>query len=85
MKLVIFGLTVSSSWGNGHATLWRGLCAALARAGTGWSFSSAMCRTTPNHRDIFELPGGELVLYPRVGRVHRPLHDAIWRTRMSRW
>ena len=26
MKLVIFGLTISSSWGNGHATLWRGLC-----------------------------------------------------------
>ena len=33
MKLVIFGLTVSSSWGNGHATLWRGLCRALARRG----------------------------------------------------
>ena len=23
MKIVVFGLTVSSSWGNGHATLWR--------------------------------------------------------------
>ena len=23
MKLVVFGLTVSSSWGNGHATLSR--------------------------------------------------------------
>jgi spore maturation protein CgeB len=33
MKLVIFGLTVSSSWGNGHATLWRGLCKALAARG----------------------------------------------------
>ena len=29
MKIVIFGLTYSSSWGNGHATLWRGLCGAL--------------------------------------------------------
>ena len=29
MKFVIFGLTISSSWGNGHATLWRGLCGAL--------------------------------------------------------
>ena len=35
MKLVIFGLTISSSWGNGHATLWRGLCRALAQAATG--------------------------------------------------
>ena len=33
MKLVIFGLTISSSWGNGHATLWRGLIRALARNG----------------------------------------------------
>ena len=29
MKLVVFGLAVSSSWGNGHATLWRGLARAL--------------------------------------------------------
>jgi len=33
MKLVVFGLTMSSSWGNGHATIWRGLCRALARRG----------------------------------------------------
>ena len=33
MRLLIFGLTVSSSWGNGHATLWRGLWRALARRG----------------------------------------------------
>jgi len=33
MHLVIFGLTLSSSWGNGHATLWRGLLKALASRG----------------------------------------------------
>jgi spore maturation protein CgeB len=33
MKFVIFGLTLSSSWGNGHATLWRGLLSALAERG----------------------------------------------------
>jgi spore maturation protein CgeB len=33
MHLVIFGLTLSSSWGNGHATLWRGLLKALAARG----------------------------------------------------
>jgi len=33
MKLVIFGLSINSSWGNGHATIWRGLCRALARRG----------------------------------------------------
>ncbi|TIO91242.1 MAG: glycosyltransferase, partial [Mesorhizobium sp.] len=37
MRMVIFGLTVTSSWGNGHATLWRGLIRALAPLG--WSIS----------------------------------------------
>ncbi len=31
MHIVIFGLTVSSSWGNGHATLWRALLKALSK------------------------------------------------------
>lgn len=31
LHIVIFGLTVSSSWGNGHATLWRGLLHAMSR------------------------------------------------------
>lgn len=33
LTLVVFGLTISSSWGNGHATLWRALCRALGRSG----------------------------------------------------
>ena len=31
MKLVVLGLTLSSSWGNGHATTFRALLAAFAR------------------------------------------------------
>ena len=38
MHIVVFGLTVSSSWGNGHATLWRALLKALARRGHTASF-----------------------------------------------
>jgi len=63
MKLVIFGLSVSSSWGNGHATLWRGLCRALARRGHRVVFFE---RDTPYyapHRDLTELEDGELILY----------------------
>ena len=33
MKLVIFGLTISSSWGNGHATTYRALLSAFAARG----------------------------------------------------
>lgn len=38
MHIVIFGLTVSSSWGNGHATLWRALLKALASRGHSATF-----------------------------------------------
>lgn len=63
MKLVIFGLSVSSAWGNGHATLWRGLCRALAGEGHEVVFFE---RDTPYyaaHRDWHGAPGITLVLY----------------------
>jgi spore maturation protein CgeB len=33
MKIVIYGLTITSAWGNGHATTYRSLVKALARRG----------------------------------------------------
>jgi len=33
MKITIFGLSITSSWGNGHATTFRALCQALHRRG----------------------------------------------------
>ena len=33
MKLVVFGLTICSSWGNGHATTYRALLRAFAARG----------------------------------------------------
>jgi spore maturation protein CgeB len=64
MKLVIFGLSVSSSWGNGHATLWRGLIRALAAAGHRLTFFERDVPYYASHRDMGELLGGRLVLYP---------------------
>lgn len=63
MKLTIFGLTVSSSWGNGHATLWRGLCRALGARGHEVVFFERDVPYYATHRDLMELPGGRLVLY----------------------
>jgi spore maturation protein CgeB len=64
VKLAIFGLTLSSSWGNGHATLWRGLCRALASQGHRVVFFERDVPYYASTRDLFELPGTELVLYP---------------------
>ena len=71
MKIVIFGLAVSSSWGNGHATLWRGLCGALARRGHRVVFFERDVPYYALHRDLNELPGGILRLYPDWESVRR--------------
>lgn len=63
MKLVVFGLSVSSSWGNGHATLWRGLIRALAARGHRVVFFERDVPYYASHRDLTALPGGRLVLY----------------------
>ncbi len=64
MKVVVFGLTVSSSWGNGHATLWRGLLKALIRRGHDVVFFERDTDYYRQNRDLHALEGGDLVLYP---------------------
>jgi spore maturation protein CgeB len=63
MKLVIFGLSVSSSWGNGHATLWRGLIRSLARLGHRVTFYERDLPYYAEHRDLPELADAKLRLY----------------------
>lgn len=69
MKIVVFGLAISSSWGNGHATLWRGICRALAAMGHRVVFYERDVPYYASNRDLFDIPGGELVLYPDWGEV----------------
>jgi spore maturation protein CgeB len=64
MKLVVFGLAMSSSWGNGHATLWRGLCRALGERGHEVVFFEKDVPYYAEHRDGTEFPGVRLHLYP---------------------
>jgi spore maturation protein CgeB len=63
VKIVIFGLTVSSSWGNGHATLWRGLIGALARRGWHVTFFEHDVSYYAGARDLYHIKGGQLVFY----------------------
>jgi spore maturation protein CgeB len=77
MQLVVFGLSVSSSWGNGHATLWRGLIHGLARAGHRVVFFE---RDTPYyaaHRDCHGLPNGQLALYEDWPSVRSAARQAL--------
>lgn len=63
MKIAFFGLTISSSWGNGHATLLRGLFKALTARGHRIAFFEHDVPYYAAHRDLVEMPGVELHLY----------------------
>ncbi len=71
MKFVIFGLTISSSWGNGHATIWRGLCSALADRGHRIVFFEKDVPYYAEHRDFIEIPGLQLYFYGSTGEARR--------------
>jgi spore maturation protein CgeB len=80
MKIVIFGLAVSSSWGNGHATLWRGLCQALAAMRHRVVFFERDVPYYAAHRDLANPDSWTLCLYPEWEAVRqqarRELADA---------
>src|SRR3954470_5135616 len=63
MKIVIFGLTISSSWGNGHATVWRSLCRQLIGRGHDIVFFERDVPYYAAHRDLCAIDGGTLRLY----------------------
>src|SRR3954453_11201215 len=63
MRFVIFGLTVSSSWGNGHATTWRGVLKALHRLGHHVTFFERDVAYYASQRDLPNPDWVDLVLY----------------------
>jgi spore maturation protein CgeB len=78
MRIVIFGLSVSSAWGNGHATLWRGLISALDAAGHHVVFFERDVPYYRTHRDLDRLPGrARLQLYPAWDDVRAEARRAI--------
>ncbi|HEY0759662.1 MAG TPA: glycosyltransferase [Acidisarcina sp.] len=52
MKIVILGLTITSSWGNGHATTFRSLCRALHQRGHQIDFVEKDVEWYRSHRDL---------------------------------
>lgn len=67
MHFVIFGLTVSSSWGNGHATLWRSLLKSMSRRGHTAIFYEKDVSYYADTRDSWTpSPGVRLRLYDSI-------------------
>jgi spore maturation protein CgeB len=62
-QLVVFGLSISSSWGNGHAPTFRGLLRALAERGWATTFFERDAEWYSSNRDLPEPEFCELRLY----------------------
>lgn len=63
MDIVILGLSITSSWGNGHATTYRGLVRALAARGHRLLFLERDVPWYAQNRDLPRPPYGKTRLY----------------------
>jgi spore maturation protein CgeB len=69
VKITVFGLTLSSSWGNGHATPYRAIIRALDRMGHQVNFFEKDVPYYSSRRDFDSCDYCELTLYPAWANV----------------
>jgi spore maturation protein CgeB len=62
-RFVFFGLSITSAWGNGHATTYRALIKALAARGHDVTFLERDVPWYRSHRDFARLPYCRVLLY----------------------
>ena len=79
MKIVIFGLSITSSWGNGHATTFRALCRGLRARGHRIVFFEKNLEWYVHNRDLPQPEFCEVVLSANgnelLPRARRELSD----------
>lgn len=80
LKIAIFGLTLSSSWGNGHATLYRAIVRALHDRGVTVTFYERDVQYYARHRDFSSCDYCSLVLYEDWNQVRT---RALWEAKES--
>lgn len=71
MRLVVLGLSLSSSWGNGHATTFRALLRAFAARGHAVLFLERDVPWYAAHRDLAEPDFCELAFYDDLAGLER--------------
>src|SRR3954466_14025093 len=77
LDIVIFGLSITSSWGNGHATTYRALAKALAQRGHRITFLERDMPWYREHRDLRKAPYCRVELYRDLKDVPRRFYDLI--------
>jgi spore maturation protein CgeB len=77
MKIVFLGLSITSSWGNGHATNYRALVRALAGRGHDVLFLERDVPWYADRRDLPEPPWGHTELYRSVEELRERCFEAV--------
>lgn len=77
MKLVVLGLSLSSSWGNGHATTYRALLRAFAGQGHDVLFLERDVPWYAAHRDLTRPDYCDLALYKDLAELKSRWADAV--------
>ena len=70
MRIVVLGLSITSSWGNGHATNYRALAGALTARGHDLLFLEREVPWYAAHRDMPAPPWGRTELYVSLEELH---------------
>jgi spore maturation protein CgeB len=71
LDIVVLGLSLSSSWGNGHATTYRALLKAMAERGHAITFLERDQPWYAKHRDFTEPDWCRLVIYQSLNELQR--------------
>jgi len=71
LNIVVIGLSVTSSWGNGHATTYRALIEALAQRGHQVTFLERDVPWYRNHRDLANPEAWRVELYQAIDEIPR--------------
>src|SRR3712207_8653432 len=79
LRIVIIGLSITSSWGNGHATTYRGLVRELVRRGHDVLFLEHDKPWYASNRDLPNPPFGTTVLYASVNELKDRFADDVRR------
>jgi spore maturation protein CgeB len=77
MRIVILGLSITSSWGNGHATTYRALVRQLGERGHDVLFLERDVPWYAANRDMPEPPGGRTHIYSSVRELQRDFDTEI--------
>ncbi|UWU71739.1 glycosyltransferase [Bradyrhizobium sp. NC92] len=77
LSIVAIGLSVTSSWGNGHATTYRALIEALARRGHSVTFLERDVPWYRDHRDLTKPAAWTVELYQSLKDVPRQFGKLI--------